>query len=122
MLEVGDILKEAFDGVAAELSGVIKSVTITRNSPTGYNATTGQPTVAPPVTQTGRAVIENESTIRNVFPGYVVVGTERLVLLEGLSWAPQEGDVAAVEGLTSRKVVAVLDLLGSGTGYRAVLL
>jgi hypothetical protein len=123
MLSVGDIMKEAFDGVAAELSGVIKTATVTRHTPTGYDPATGQNTFSPPVTQTGRAVIENESTIKNVFPGYVAVGTERLVLLEGLSWAPQEGDQVAVESLWSgRKCTAVLDLLGAGGAYRVVVL
>lgn len=120
-MDVGDILKEAYDGVAAELDGVIKDVTITRSGVVSYDTTTGQNVTSAPVVQTGRAVIENEQVIRNVFPGYVITGTERLVLLQGLSWAPAEGDTAAVGGLTTRRVAAVLDLLGSGQGFRAIL-
>jgi len=121
-MNVGDILKKAYDGVSAKLEGVIKPVTITRTTVGSFNPTTGVRTPASTTTQTGRAVVENEQAIRNVFPAYVVTGTERLVLLEGLQWAPQEGDTVAVEGLTTRKIGAVLDLLAAGKGYRAVLI
>lgn len=126
MVDVASIAKEALDAVAAELTGVVHTVTLTHTDDNPvYDAATGIVTPGTPVTATGRAIDEAGSSIqilKTQFPWYVVTGVERVFFLEGLNRKPVQGDTLTGPTVGTRKIVAVQDILGAGQAYRAVVL
>ena len=93
---VADIAKEAFDGVAAELGGVIKPANLTRDVRTGYNAASGVVASAS-VSQRCRVVFGSGTRIGDVvaktFPDVTVMPPDQLCYLEGCqNFIPQQGD------------------------------
>jgi hypothetical protein len=115
---VAAIAAEAFDGVAAELSGVILSCTVTTQAQGVYNATTGTYTETP-TAYTGRALMDQSTPIKDIFPEYVAGPEDALFWLEGLSAAPKENDVLAIGGV-DRTIRRVGDVVGVGTFFSVV--
>lgn len=125
-MDVSGIITKVFDKVSAKLDNVIKTVTITRAGGTKvYDPVTGTYTGVVPATTSGRCVMEDETigtALRSAFPGYVPTGTEKLVFMSELAWAPKEGDTATIDGVGDKKVAAVLDLLAVHAGYRVIVI
>ena len=115
MTTVAEIAAEAFTAVAAELTDVIKTCSITRTTQGAYNPTTGTYATTT-ATATGRAVFDTSNKIEDVLPGYVAGPAELIVYFEGLSFAPVENDTATIAGLTYT-VKAVGDIAGAGSFY-----
>jgi len=119
---VAAIAAEAFTAVAAEISGVIQSCTLTRVVDGAYNATTGAYGTTT-TNYTGRAVIATgssvesvSSTIKDHFPAYVAGPADVVIFLEGLSAAPKENDTLTI-GAVIRTIKAVGDIVGVGTFF-----
>jgi len=93
------IAKEAFDDVALEITGVIKTGVLTRIVSTSVNSTTGE------VTNTTadyncRTLFGDRSTIKDYFGDSEIGEGSRLLYLEGLSVEPQKTDKLVSASLT----------------------
>lgn len=125
MLDVAAIAKQAMDDVAAELSGVIHNVTLAHIGDPTYDTETGTTTPGAITTSSGRAIDESGSlyTIaKNVFPTYVITGAERILFLEGLSFAPVQEDLITSSTIQGGVVKRIQDLLGTGQAFRVIIL
>lgn len=125
MVDVASIAKEALDAVAAEVTGVVHSVTLTHtDSNPVYNATTGTVNPGATVTASGRAIDESGSgnVMKTQFPWYVITGPEKVYFLEGLNRTPVNGDTLSGATIGTRRIVAVQDVLGSSQAFRVVVL
>lgn len=122
MTTVAAIAAEAFTAVAAELTDVIKTFTLTRTTQGAYNTSTGAYAVTT-ATDTGRAVFDfaaTQSTFSDLFPAYVVGPSDKMLYLEGLTTlVPKENDTLAVAGLTLT-IMAAVNLMESGGMYAVV--
>ncbi|ANL84672.1 hypothetical protein [Rhizobium phaseoli] len=120
---VAAIAAEAFTAVAAEVSGVVQSCTLTKVTQGAYNAATGQYSETT-TTATGRAVIATggsveggiASTIKDMFPAYVAGPADVVMFLIELSAAPKENDKITVGGV-ARTIKAAGDIVGAGALY-----
>lgn len=119
MTTVAEIAADAFDGVAAEITDVILSATITKSVPGPYDIATG--TYAEAMTDySGRAVVATETPVTDYFPEYVVGPSDVLVFLEGFQVAPAEGDDLSLSGHDDRVIRSVGDIVGVGTFFAVV--
>jgi hypothetical protein len=123
MTTLSDIANEVFDAVSAELDGVVKSVTLTREGPTGdYDPETGEYPTAPQVTS-ARAVLETEKIFESnpvSLPFYVPTGEEALWFACGFGFAPKPDDVMTVEG-KDFVVKYVRDVMNNGELFRLLV-
>lgn len=118
MTTVALIAAEAFTDVAAELTDVIKSCTLTKTTLGAYNATTGaHATTTSSVT--GRAVAGTERAIQDIFPAYVVGPRDVLFYLEGLSSPPAENDTLTVNSV-DYTITQVGDIVNASTFFAVV--
>ena len=117
-LSVADIAKKAFDGVAAGLSGVVKSATITVEVKGEYNATTGTRAVTS-TTYSGRAVFGTAAAIRSRFPAYEVGPDDLIISLEGFSTVPSVNDTVTIDSV-DRTIKAVGDIAGAGDFFEVI--
>lgn len=91
-LTVAQIAKQAFDGVAAALGGVIKSATIKRAKTTDYDVETGDVTKSD-VNQTCRMVFGGAGAGDKYFPELVIADTDEVAFIEGAGAnPPKEND------------------------------
>lgn len=121
MTTVAEIASEAFTAVAAELTGVVKSATLTRTVQGEYDPETGtfETTTS---TDTGRAIFDTSTKIEDALPGYVAGPTEQLVWIEGLdTLEPKENDAIAIVGV-DYTVKHVGDIVGAGSLYAATVI
>jgi len=118
---VADIALKAFNGVAAKISGVIKTCTITRDSVVGtYNPATGSWASGPnAVDMTGQLVETTAKAVEDVFPELVIGPSDKVFIIRGLSEAPIETDTLTI-GAASLVIKAVGDVVGSGDLYFVV--
>lgn len=115
---VATIADEAFDAVAAEITGVVKSCTLTRTTQGTYDPSAGEYATTTS-TDTGRAVFDTSTKIEDALQGYVAGPTEKLVWIEGLdALSPKENDAIAIGG-TDYTIKAVGDVAGAGGLYAA---
>ena len=114
---VAAIADAAFDAVAAKITGVIKTCTVTSTTQGAYNTSTGTYSTTTS-TQTGRALFagvqDNGKPITDIFPDYVAGPADELILLEGLTAAPEENDTVTI-GSTTRTIMKVNNIVGAGT-------
>jgi hypothetical protein len=121
MTTVAEIAAEAFTAVAAELTDVIRSVTITRTTNEDYDPTTGT-FASSTASDSGRIVFDTSTPIRDALPGYVAGPGEELVYIEGLdSIEPKENDSLSIVGRGSYRVVQVGNVAGSGGLFAATV-
>lgn len=124
-MRVQDIITKAFDKVGAKLDGVIMAITVSRTGGTKtYDPATGAYTGGTPMITTGRGLFEDitiSTLSRNPFPGYVFTGTEKMMFLSELDWAPKEGDSVSINGKPDMVVKACLDLLQTEEGFRVIV-
>lgn len=117
---VAAIAKSAFDGVAAELTGVIQSCTLTRTTLDDYDPSAGSHTTTAS-TDAGRAFFDTSTKIEDALSGYVAGPTEKLVWIEGLTTLePRENDALAIGGV-NHTVMATGDVVGAGGLYAATV-
>lgn len=119
MTTIADIAKEAFDGLSAEITDAVHPATLTRRTidEAAYDVMTGQYEAAV-TTQTGRAMVETQRPMRDVFPEYVAGPGDELIFLEGFT-ACRENDHLTFGGRT-RVIRQCQDLLGAGTLFYVV--
>lgn len=115
---VAAIAAEAFDAVAADLSGVIRTGTLTRKADAGYNPTTEAYTAATG-TYTCRVVDASSMPVGALPPGFVSGPGEAVLFIEGLTVEPRKSDVIAY-GSRTRTVSQVADIAGAGGLYAVV--
>jgi hypothetical protein len=113
---VAAIAAEAFDDVDAEITGVIRTGTVTRAANATYSAGTYSASTS---TQTVRVIEITERETADVLPGYVASPGEVPLLIEGAT-SLQENDTITVSGRPTRKVARVGDIVGAGTLFVAV--
>lgn len=117
---VAAIADAAFDAVAAKITGVINSCTLTRTTQGAYNPTTGTYATTTS-TDAGRALFDTSTKIDDALPGYVAGPTERLVWIEGLdTLSPKENDTIAIGGV-NYTVKATGDIVGAGSFFAATV-
>jgi hypothetical protein len=120
---VAAIAAEAFTGVAAEVSGVIKTCTLTRTTPGEYDPATGTDGAGTTATDTGRAVFDfstDQRKLSDMFPAFTIGPADKLAYVEGLTtMAPKEADALDIGG-DDYAVLAVIDVVEAG-GLYAVL-
>ncbi|MCW2309722.1 hypothetical protein [Rhodobium gokarnense] len=117
---VATIAAKAFDGVAAKISGVIQSCTLTRTTQGAYDPSTGSYSTTTS-TDTGRGLFDTSTKIEDALPGYIAGPTEKLVWIEGLdTLTPKENDGLTV-GASSYTVMHVGDIVGAGSFYAATV-
>ena len=119
MTTVAEIAAEAFTAVAADVTDVILTATVTKTAQGAYNATTGA-YAETETDYTGRGVVATERALTDYFPDYVAGPADTLVYLEGLSAAPAEGDKLALTGHSDRIIRRVGDVVGAGTFFAVV--
>ncbi len=119
-LSVADIAAEAYDGVAAELTGVIKTVILTRRSSNpDYDPETG--VVTPNESKvSGRIVFGSSEPAKNPFPDLVLGAGDSIAFLEGMLTAvspsplatmpPKEADTVTV-GSKSWSILRARDVV-----------
>lgn len=118
-MNVADIAKEAFDGVAAELDGVIQAASLIRTIRGAYDPTSG--TFTETAQQwSGRALIADERALADIFPAYVIGPSDRLVYLEGFTESPKETDKVTI-GSKAYQVTKTADIVGAGSFFTVVL-
>lgn len=121
---VAAIADKAFDAVAAKITGVIQTFTITRTAQGAYDASAGTYTTTV-TTDTGRALndtgsFEPNAALRDLFPDYVAGPGETMFWLEGLDTiVPKEGDKLTIDG-TDRDIIRVGDIVGAGGLYAVI--
>jgi hypothetical protein len=117
---VAEIAASAFTAVNAQVTGIIKSCTLTRTTQGDYNPSTGAYDTTTS-TDTGRALFDTSTKIDDALPGYVAGPTERLVWIEGLdALVPKENDAIAIGGV-GYTVKAVGDIVGAGSFFAATV-
>lgn len=119
MVTVAEIAKQAFDGVAAALGGVVREVTLSYDTLGVHDAVTGTaPTVT--TTATGRSVVGTASAIPNKFPAYTAGPNDILIMLEGFDVVPRVGWRVTINGDAERTIRAVGDIVGAGAFFEVV--
>lgn len=118
MKTVAQIAKQAFDKVAAKISGAIHSAVITYQTQGAYDPVAGEYPVVD-VTLTGRAVQDSVKPIADIFPAYVAGPSDALVLLEGFSTLPQENWKLSFAGKV-RTIRQVQDIVAAGSLFYVV--
>ena len=115
-----EIAQEAFDAVAAEIPGVIKSVTVSRVV-TGneYDPETGKYNETS-MTTNGRAIAESDTAIEDAFPDLTATPSGVIWFVAELDFAPEENDSFEVNGV-KRTVEAVRDILENGELFRVLV-
>lgn len=122
MTTVREIALEAMSAVAAEVEGVIKSITFERETTTEYDPETGTVTSEPEeasatgVQETG----EDKSLVRDYFPDYVVTGAETVWVVVTDGFVPREGDRMTADGV-ARTVMRSVDILSVGQLHRVMV-
>jgi hypothetical protein len=112
---VAAIAARAFDQVATKLTGVIQTGTLSRTASPAYDATTGV-YAGIVTTSTCRVLVDTQTPVADVFPGYAEGPSGVLLYLEGLTTAPAENDTIAYGSLT-RTIKAVSDIVAAGTFF-----
>jgi len=122
MTTVAEIAAEAFTAVAAELQGVIRSVTVSRTTNGAYDPATG--TFASSTdSDNGRAFFDTSTRIVDALPGHIAGPGEELLWIEGLDTIePQENDTIAITGKGDYRVVHVGDIVGAGGLFAATVI
>lgn len=120
-LTVAQIAAQAFDAVAAKITGPIQTCTLSRAG-ADYDPTSGDMAAGSPGTETGtgRCVWASESAVADVFPHLEISDADALVYAIELTLAPREGDTFAAGGRTGQ-VLAVRDILTVGELYAMVI-
>ena len=119
MLSVKQIAEMAVSAAAGAISGAIHSATLTRRTinEASYDVMYGRYEAAE-TTQTGRAIVETQRPMRDVFPEYVAGPGDELILLEGFT-ACRENDHLTFAGRT-RIVRQCQDILGAGAIFYVI--
>lgn len=119
MTSVAEIAAQAFDEVSSEIGGAIHSATLTRRTinEASYDVMYGRYEAAE-TTQTGRAIVETQRPMRDVFPEYVAGPGDELILLQGFT-ACRENDHLTFAGRT-RIVRQCQDILGAGAIFYVI--
>jgi hypothetical protein len=122
---VAAIALEVFTALAEELPDVVKTCTLTKTVQGAYNATTGTYSTTTStaggqaIITTGGSVEGVNSTIRDNHPDYVRGPTDVVMILRGLSLAPQKNDTITI-GSAVWIVTLALDVVGVGELYIVV--
>lgn len=121
MVTLTSIASEAFDAVATEVDGVIKSLEFSRSVKGEYNTETGTHDVTP-LEYTGRGLSETESvSMSREFPSYVFTGKETMWFVAELDESPKNSDKMSADN-KEYTIVAVRDILGTGELYRLLMI
>jgi hypothetical protein len=101
MTTAAQIAASAFTAVAASITDVIHSATLTYQTKEarGYDHKSGK-FFAQATTLSGRALFDTVKPAADIFPDYTRSPKDELVLLEGFAEAAQEGWLLAVGGNT----------------------
>lgn len=122
-LTVADIAKQAFDGVAAELSGVIKTGTLKRAVTTSYDVATGL-VGSSPMQARCRVVFGSSDAGSKFFPGQTIAAPDQLGYVEGAGvFILQENDTFTEDGQSKViwTVVQSRNLLETGGLHIAIM-
>ena len=117
-ITVAEIAKQAFNGVAAALGGVVSDATLSYDAQGAHDPVTGT-AITTTTSATGRAVIGTSAAIPSKFPSYVVGPFDTLIMLEGFSMAPKVGFKVTI-GTNERTIKAVGDIAGAGEFFEVV--
>jgi hypothetical protein len=122
-LNIADIAKEAFDAVAAEISGVIKVATLKRESVAAGNYDTDTGVVQTTEAQLDcRLVFAGAGAGQKYMPDVTITPPDEVVFLEGLaSMPPKQGDVLLVEGARWQLAHPPRDIAGGAGLWVAVV-
>ena len=120
MTTVAQIAAKAIGAAQKAIPDAVHAATLTRTVQGAYNATTGAyaTTPGPGFPQTGRAVVDSERPVGDVFAEYVVGAGDELILLEGFT-SCAENDTLTFAGRT-RIVRKVQDILAAGSLFFCV--
>lgn len=120
MLTVANIAKRAFDGVAGKVTDVIHEGTLKRVIPGEYDPNTGM-VEDETVTDSCRAIFDNQQPLQDLFPDFVPGASDELVYLEGLTeMQPREGDSLETAGRTFA-VIRTSDILRAQGLYSMIV-
>lgn len=115
---VAQIADEAFDAVAAEITDAIQTATVTRTA-LGARNVASDSYAETETTDTGRGVIVTERPA-DIFPDLAIGPHDQLILLEGLSTVPKDGDKLTFAHLTAAPIVAVQNILGADSLFYVI--
>lgn len=117
----GSIASEVFDAVSAEIPSAIKAITFVRKTKGAYDTTAGTYTeTETQATARGIAETETAKVLSSDFPNYTAVGNETLWLVAEPTASPAVNDAFSA-GDYSGRVVAIRDMLETGTLFRVVV-
>jgi len=117
MTTVAQIAAKAIGAAQKAIPDAVHAATLTRTVQGAYNATTGAYATTT-TSQTGRAVVDSERPVGDVFEEYVVGAGDELILLEGFT-SCAENDTLTFAGRT-RIVRKVQDILAAGSLFFCV--
>jgi len=119
MTTISKIAKAAFDAANTAVAGIVSDATLTYSTNAAYNPATGSysPT-GTPITG-GRALVQTDKPIADLFPDYIAGPTDILVLLEGFTVTPQEGWSLTFNSHTY-EIKQVADILGASELFNVV--
>ncbi len=118
-LSVAEIGKQALDGVANALTGVVHSAVLTTDEKGEYNRKTGGYDDTPNLTYTCRVLVRNTPTGLTLGT-HIITAKEQVLLLEGLKVVPAENHRLVFKGKT-KTIVFVEDVLDAGGMYNVVV-
>ncbi len=118
MTTVSEIAKDAFDGVAADITDVIFTASLVYDARGAYHPATGDHTLTTTTVTGGRAVFGTSSAIPLSFPAYTQGPQDVLIYLEGFTVVPKIGWRVSANG--TRTIKAVGDIVEAGKFFEVV--
>lgn len=118
-MTVAALAASAFDAIGRAFPGAVKDCTLRHPSGQEYNPETGG-FITTWVTTTGRCCWDTTRPVQDSLPALIPGPTDLLVHLEGLAFAPLEGDSLVVDGVTF-SVQQGADVAGTGGAFAAVV-
>lgn len=112
------ISKKAFDKLAAKLTGVVFTGTLTKQTKGAYNRTTGSYDAPTDATHSCRVLVA-ETPTNGLLGTYTVSEKEKVLIVEGLTVVPVENDKLDFNGDT-KTVTFVDDILDAGEFFQVV--
>lgn len=119
MVTVAEIAKEAFDGVAVSIEGVVKAATMEYDTQGAYNAATGTYALTPTSGGAGRAIVGTAKAVKSSFPAYVAGPNDILLYLEGFTSSPSINWRVSIDGVV-RVIKHIGDVVGAGGFFEVV--